>query len=324
MLIQHMPLNQHSKLCMCTGHPGAQRGPVMITGGTGALGTLMGCWSAAQQHGGVLLLGRSGRLSRGDDWPSRAMGCITLQSCDMGAQADADAAIRQPRRSFAAALHAGAHSCLPLGCHVVTRGQLRFVHDLRPMPACLMTSATSACHCKLAGPLLPDPTSCVCLALTASVSRWRAGGWHAAQADSWQPASSLWGQGAGCCNGGLCSGSHRHRSAAGLFQHCLPAGQCRAGQLCCSQRSPGCLGNPPARPGEALRLQACVWSLSVRARPALLCNRSCDLCRRHAPWYHSMLPSAGSTGMHSCGTCPDPTLQAWTHAYAAACLVDHS
>ena len=68
---------------------------------------LMACWSATRQHGGVLLLGRTGRLSKGGEWLGRASGCISLESCDIAAQADADAAIRRQRCSYAAALHAG-------------------------------------------------------------------------------------------------------------------------------------------------------------------------------------------------------------------------
>ena len=72
---------------------------------------LMACWSAAQQHEGILLLGRTGRLSKGSGWLSRASGCVSLESCDVAAQADSNAAIRRQRCSHAAALHAGDDQC---------------------------------------------------------------------------------------------------------------------------------------------------------------------------------------------------------------------
>ena len=73
-------------------------GRVVVTGGTGFLGTLVAGWLACQQVGQVQLLGRTGRL------PGDALGtmatqlsgssaAITARQCDIACAADLEAVL---------------------------------------------------------------------------------------------------------------------------------------------------------------------------------------------------------------------------------------
>ena len=83
-------------------------GPVLVTGGTGALGALTAHWALAQQPTSVVLLGRTGRFASPPGSLQSAGGCTSVQSCDIASRADAAGLQGGQRCSYAAALHAGA------------------------------------------------------------------------------------------------------------------------------------------------------------------------------------------------------------------------
>ena len=80
---------------------------VVISGGMGALGSLVGCWAAAQHAEHILLLGRSGHASCP---PGAALArlrssgaCVTMAMCDVAAADDHTAAAQH--------MHACGHPC---------------------------------------------------------------------------------------------------------------------------------------------------------------------------------------------------------------------
>ena len=94
-------------------------GPVLITGGTGALGALMGSWALVHHPASVELLGRTGRFSGSPGLLASSLGCVSVRSCDIAAHADAAGLQGTGRCRYATALHAGelestiCSSCVP-------------------------------------------------------------------------------------------------------------------------------------------------------------------------------------------------------------------
>ena len=79
---------------------------MLVTGGTGALGALMGHWALQHRASHTVLLGRTGRFAGSARLLASSRDCITARSCDIVARADAASLLDEPRRGIAAALHA--------------------------------------------------------------------------------------------------------------------------------------------------------------------------------------------------------------------------
>ena len=116
--------------------PAAEGQQWALSGGTGALGLLAAGWLLQQQAVGILLLGRTGRLSAAApalllQGVEAAACCLTLRMCDAAMQADSAAAVAamaaHAPSPLAGFLHAGG-ILQDAGLQQQTPGTIRAVH----------------------------------------------------------------------------------------------------------------------------------------------------------------------------------------------------
>ena len=283
-----------------------------LSGGTGALGLLAAGWLQQQQAAGLLLLGRTGRLSAPAptlllQGVQAAACCLTLRMCDAAMQAD----------SAAAAAAVAADAASPLAGFLHAGGVLHDAGLQQQTPATIRAvhaPKAAGLHQLLAATALAAPVQQALLFSSIAAVTGPAGSMNYAAANAAldAAASNLQLQGGRCCSGCGCQPLVLPTPAADACLSSSPS-PCLALPTSCVQACPAaaCSGAPGPPLEWWQTMQLCTAPCSAQALACWTPARAwrpCSRCwaRRQGRQWPSWRPSrlCGSASCSSSAMLP--------------------